>query len=444
MFNRSRSNLASWFTLSMGSILVIFAGVLYLREAFDRLRSFDQSLYDTSRIMVAGVENYVYENRERTDLENVPVLGSDTFPLSTDLVFARWYTPEKQLLQFMGEPPPPQLETPIGLQTLVVSTATGAANHLSTPSPRSFTQSSTNPSHRLRQLTLPVYHNERLIGYLQIAASLAAVEAPLQQLRLFLAVGVPLALGTIGLTGWGLGGKAMQPIRRSYQQLQQFTADASHELRAPLAGILSQAQVGLMEPIDPQEQHSRLKVIVEVAESMSVLVSQLLFLARHSGKLSPDMLKSIDLTELVQQTLDNYSPQLQPKQQTLERQFPDQPVLVQAEPDLLRQAILNLLSNAHRYTPSAGKIEVHLSQNNRWAWLQVKDNGIGIAPTDLPQIFDRFYRADGVRSRQTGGFGLGLAIVRQIVEAHGGEVTVQSAPEQGSVFSVKLPLQLPR
>lgn len=422
MFNRSRSNLATWFTLSMGSILIIFAGVLYLREARDRLQAFDQTLYNTSRIMAAGVEDYVYEGQQRTDLENVPVLGSDTLPLSTDLFFARWYTPDQQLLQFIGAVPAEQLTTRSGFQTQVVN------------------QPQTSTPIRLRQLTLPVYQGERLIGYLQIAASLTSVEAPLQQLRLFLAVGVPLALGAIALTGWGLGGKAMQPIRQSYNQLQQFTADASHELRAPLAGILSHAQVGLMEPVDSQEQHHRLTVISEVAESMSLLVSQLLFLARHQGNLSPEMLKSVDLAQIIQPLVAEYTPSVQQKQQTLVLDLPDQPLQVQAEPELLRQAIANLLSNAHRYTPNHGTIELHLWQTHRWAILQVKDSGIGIDANDLPHIFDRFYRADQVRSRHTGGFGLGLAIARQIVEAHGGEITVQSTPAEGSTFEIKLPL----
>jgi signal transduction histidine kinase len=422
MFNRSRSNLATWFTLSMGSILVIFAGILYLREAHDRLHTFDETLYKTSRIMAAGVEDYIYEGEQRTDLENVPVLGSDTLPLSTDLFFARWYTPEKQLLQFIGAIPPQQLATPSGFTTFTVN------------------EPLTSTPIRLRQLTLPVYQERRLIGYLQIAATLAPVEKPLQQLRLFLVVGVPLALGAIALTGWILGGKAMQPIRQSYHQLQQFTADASHELRAPLSGILSHAQVGLMEPIDPQEQHTRLQTISEVAESMSLLVSQLLFLARHEGKLSPDMLKTVDLVKLIHPLVEEYAVQATQKQQTFLTTLPNERLLVQAEPDLLRQAIVNLLSNADRYTPEGGTIELCLLHQSHSAVIYVRDNGIGISSEDLPYIFNRFYRADRVRSRQTGGFGLGLAIARQIVEAHGGEIRVESTVGKGSSFKIKLPL----
>ncbi|MGG6297283.1 sensor histidine kinase [Leptolyngbya sp. AN02str] len=437
LFNRSRSNLATWFTVSMGSILVLFTGILYLREARDRLHTFDQSLYNTSQIMAAGVESYVYAGRQRTDLENVPVLGEDSFPRNSNLVFARWYTSDLQLLQFFGSIPPTQLTTPAGFQTLRVVDPALVDPALVDPA---LVDPATAASIPLRQLTLPVYQNDRLIGYLQIAASLQSVEAPLQQLRWFLVVGVPLAVGAIALTGWLLGGKAMRPIHQSYAQLQQFTADASHELRAPLAGILSHAQVALMEPTDPQEQHNRLTVITEVAESMSGLVSQLLLLARHEGQLAPEMLQPVELQQLIQPLVAEFLPQLEGKQQALRTEFCEKELWVKANLDLLRQAIANLLRNAHCYTPDGGTITLRCASVHRWAVLQVIDNGIGIDPKDLPHIFNRFYRVDQVRSRQAGGFGLGLAIVRQIVEAQGGTVSVQSVPGEGARFEIKLPL----
>lgn len=421
MFKRSRRNLARWFTLSMGGILLAFSGLLYVREATDRLRFFDQTLYNTSRVMASGVEETVYQDQRQIDLENVPLLGSDAIFLETDLAFARWYTPEKQLLQFVGPIPPAQLNSATGFETI-----SGEAID--------------RPAQRFRQLTLPVYREERLLGYLQVAESLTPVEAPLQQLQLFLVAGVPLTLVVIALAGWLLGGTAMQPIRQSYQQLQQFTADASHELRAPLAGIVSNAQVGLMEPIDPQEQTARLKTIATVAESMGALVNHLLFLARHEGPLPAAALRELDLGELLQPLLEAYHQQAATNGLKLISHLPDRPILLRAEPDLLRQAIVNLLNNACRYTPAGGEIAVHLTCRSRWAVVQVKDTGIGIAQADLLRIFDRFYRVDKVRSRQTGGFGLGLAITRQIVEAHAGQITVHSTPEQGSTFEVRLPL----
>ncbi|GAB4442729.1 MAG: ATP-binding protein [Cyanobacteria bacterium J069] len=426
LFNRSRQNLAYWFTLSMGSILVGFAGLLYLREARDRLQAFDTELYNTALIMAGGVEEIRYQNIRRIDLESVPLLGNDTLALDTYLRFARWYTPERQLLQFVGEIPAATLEAPPGFVTLNLAEPPTLAQP---SSPQMF-----------RQLTLPVRRGEEILGFLQIAAALDPVQQPLQELRLFLAIGVPVALGAIALTGWILGGVAMQPIRQSYQQLQQFTADASHELRAPLAGILSNAQVGLMEPVDPQEQSARLQSIVNIAEFMSALVSQLLFLARQDGNLPFDQLQSIDLGHLLQQLVEATQPQAVASQLTLVCTIPDAPVRVLAEPDLLHLAIANLLSNACRYTPAGGQIDLILTQQPPRAIIQVQDTGIGIDAANLPHIFDRFYRADTVRSRQTGGVGLGLAIARHIVEAHQGQISVTSQPHHGSTFTIQLPL----
>ncbi len=421
MFDRSRQNLARWFTLSMGSILLVFVALLYLREARDRLKFFDQTLYNTSRMMAAGIEETIYQDQRQIDLENVPLLGNDAVRIETNLLFARWYSPRKQLLQFIGPIPPEQLSSSSGFETLV----DGGTERV---------------EGRLRQLTLPVYREGRLLGYLQVAASLTPVETPLRQLQLFLVVGVPLTLAAIAGTGWLLGGAAMQPIRQSYEQLQQFTADASHELRAPLAGIVSNAQVGLMEPVDLQEQTLRLQTISEVAESMGVLVGHLLFLARHEGQLPPEARRAVDLVDLLEAIAAEFKQQAASKHLALITDLPTHPLQVLIEPDLLRQSVINLLSNAYCYTPSGGQVMLQLVTQPRSVVIRVQDTGIGIAEADLSRIFDRFYRVDKIRSRQTGGFGLGLAIARQIVEAHGGKLTVVSQVGQGSCFEIRLPL----
>ncbi|MBE9227937.1 two-component sensor histidine kinase [Phormidium sp. LEGE 05292] len=420
MFSRSRQNLARWFTLSMGSVFLVFVGLFYLREARDRLQFFDRTLFNISQIMAANVEEIVYQNQQQIDLENVPILGKDAIILDSEVLFARWYNREKQLWQFVGPIPPLTLKDKSGFETIPGETA--------------------NYTGRLRQLTLPVYREGKLLGYLQIAASLAPVEAPLRQLQLFLVIVVPCMLITIALIGWFLGGAAMQPIRQSYQQLQQFTADASHELRAPLAGIVSNAQVGLMEPIDPEEQSFRLQTISKVAESMGVLIGHLLFLARNEGKLPPEALRYTDLVTLLQTFLEEYHQQTATKNLAFSSNLPDRPLIVKVEPDLIRQAIINLLSNACRYTLSGGKIELSIISQPRWVLIQVKDTGIGIGEEDLPRIFDRFYRVDKVRTSQTGGFGLGLAITSQIITAHNGQISVKSTLGKGSTFEIRLPI----
>jgi signal transduction histidine kinase len=191
----------------------------------------------------------------------------------------------------------------------------------------------------LRQVTLPVEQAGSVIGYLQVATPMTPVQTALREFLLTLSVLVPLALGFIGLTGWVLGGLAMQPIRDSYDQLQRFTSNASHELRTPLAAVLSNAQVGLLVPLEQEQQRNHLEQIVEAAKSMSTLVSNLLLLARHSGRLAPESLKEVDLTSLLHDLANFYTTQAAEKQLSLKSDLPQHPVELEAEPDLLRQAV---------------------------------------------------------------------------------------------------------
>ncbi|HEY9627868.1 MAG TPA: ATP-binding protein [Coleofasciculaceae cyanobacterium] len=428
----------------MGSILVVFAGALYFLEAKEQMRSFDQRLYDVCQFMAAGVEDGNAQNRKRVDLEDVPILGSDVLSLDTALVFARWYSPEGELVQFFGDIPPSQLKNDPGFQTTteVVSPRSFARDALTDRSPND--QSAANAPNaeahpiRLRQLTLPVYQDRQLIGYLQVAVPLTPIDDALAQLRWFLVFGVPSALAAIGFTGWVLGGLAMQPIRQSYDQLQRFTSDASHELRAPLAAIVNNAQAGLIDLTDPLEQQLRLEKIIGRAESMGILIGHLLFLARHEGPLNSDSFSSVNLTGLLRSIAEDYRQQATDKGLNFSCELPDSPLMVNAEPNLLRQSVVNLLSNAIRYTPEGGSVTLTAARQAQRVMICVEDTGVGISAEDLPHIFERFYRADKVRSRYTGGFGLGLAITQHIIEAHGGEISVKSQLEQGSCFQILL------
>jgi two-component system, OmpR family, manganese sensing sensor histidine kinase len=212
-------------------------------------------------------------------------------------------------------------------------------------------------------------------------------------------------------------------------------------LRAPVAAILSNAQVGLLASVDDTvQQRQRLENIVYTTKTMSALINNLLFLARHQGHLNPQDLKEIDLVVLVQSLVDEYKILAKELNLNLTARLPSAPVKLKVDSDLLTQALKNLLDNACKYTTSGDSIVIKVLTRSRRAFIEVEDNGIGIPAEDIPHIFERFYRVDTARSRQTGGFGLGLAIAQQITLAHGGQITVESVLEKGTKFQICLPL----
>lgn len=428
MFNRSRRNLARWFALAMGSILVVFSGAIYYQQASENLERLDRLLYKKARVMAANIEYETDWGQSRVILDSVPLLGNNPPPPDSEISCGRWYDRAGKLQQFFGTAAPEQLH-----ETREFTTIKTADNYTGTKPNVIW----------LRQVTLPVTHNGQTIGYLQIAMPMTRLQESLRHFLLILIFTVLIALGAIGLAGWLLGGLAMRPILESYEQLQRFTANASHELRAPLAAILSNAQVGLLAPIDDcAAKYLRLEKIVDVAKSMNLAIGNLLFLARQAECLAPEVLREIDLTELLADLVDCQTIATAAQHLDLKSDLPFESIVVRAEPDLLRQAVGNLLDNACKYTPAGGMVELRLFASGDRAIIQVEDSGIGIPKQDLPHIFQRFYRVDKERVRETGGFGLGLAIAQQIIAAHGGNLSVKSEVKQGSIFQIELPRRL--
>ncbi|MBW4528911.1 MAG: two-component sensor histidine kinase [Phormidium tanganyikae FI6-MK23] len=423
MFNRSRRNLTGWFMLSMGSILLTFAGISYYLTAIERLRTLDYLLYKKAQVVAATIQYEHRNERSQLDLSNVPYLGNLPLPPNSDTVYARWYNAQGQLQQFFGVAAIEPLKDAPEFQTLTIG-----AGILS------------NQPVLVRQITLPVQYQKQRVGYLQIAVPLTQVESELQHSLLVTLICILITLGIIAGAGWALSGLAMQPIQAAYDHLQRFTADASHELRTPLAAILSNAQVGLLAPHDAGERkHQRLEKIAEVAKSMTTLISSLLFLARCSGQLAAEALQPVDLVNTLRELVNEPTIKTVAQSITLNLEVPEQAVIVNVDRELLQQAITNLVTNACKYTPAGGRIDLRLFTHFRQAVIQVEDTGIGIPESDLPYIFERFYRVNASRSRETGGLGLGLAIAQQIIAAHRGTLTVQSQVGKGSIFQITLP-----
>ena len=295
----------------------------------------------------------------------------------------------------------------------------------------------------LRQITERVNasgaNNGQLLGYLRVSHPWFEVSKPSRQLIIDLAAGSTIMLAAVAFIGWFLSGIAIAPVHTSYQQLKQFTADASHELRNPIAVIQTNVQVALTDP-DEQFQHSQLEVIERLTRRLGRLVDDLLFLARQESGLIPMQKEEIDLDTLLSNVVEEQQAIAQEKRLTLTYTNPSSPIphSLQGDPDQLTRLFTNLIANAIQYTLE-GRISVHLKNINNQNMVAITDTGIGIPTENLDHIFDRFYRVDAARSRSAGGSGLGLAIAKIITENHQGQLTLQSQPEQGTTATVILP-----
>ena len=224
-------------------------------------------------------------------------------------------------------------------------------------------------------------------------------------------------------------------------QLERFTANASHQLRGSLAAILSNAQVGLITPIsEPEKINQRLKNIVELTKSNSILVDHLLFLARYESMIVPKYLEEIDLVSFLQNISDQFENLAKDQNLSFTSFFPSSTIISMAEPDLLAQVIHNLLDNATKYTPEGGSIQLKLLVRSSEAVIKVIDSGIGIPEESLDKIFERFYRIEFATKAKKQGFGLGLAIAKEIVRLHKGKLRVHSEVAQGTTFELLLPI----
>ncbi|MBC2735570.1 MAG: HAMP domain-containing protein [Desulfobacteraceae bacterium] len=228
-------------------------------------------------------------------------------------------------------------------------------------------------------------------------------------------------------------------IEGAFKRQKEFAGDASHELRAPLAVIQAEATLTLEKERDAEAYRKSLEVIAQESDKMSVVINQLLTLARADAGKEQLVFKKIDMAEFLSDVCDDIAILCREKKLTLQLS-PFDAVPVHGDKRNLRSLLVNLLGNAVRYTPTGGTISVGLRREGPLAVVTIRDTGIGIPPEDLPHIFKRFYRVDKARSRNVGGSGLGLSICKQIIDVHKGKIEVESRMKKGSTFYVKIPI----
>ena len=283
-------------------------------------------------------------------------------------------------------------------------------------------------------------------GYLQVGRSLQDFDTYVANVRWVLLLGVPLVVLMVAGASWWLSGLAIRPIYQSYQQMQQFTADAAHELRTPLAAIQATAQSDLMLPnLSENKAKDTLKSIVRQNKRLSYLVADLLILCRIDGEINSNTShkkrEKIALANLIIEVEEDLAALAMASEIELSSQIKvSQPVEIVGDRTQLYRLITNLVTNAIQYTPAGGKVTLSMIEEHNDVVISVRDTGIGIGKKDQKRIFDRFYRVDKARSRSKGGSGLGLAIARAIALAHHGSLeVVHSNVGKGSNFIIKLP-----
>ena len=229
-------------------------------------------------------------------------------------------------------------------------------------------------------------------------------------------------------------------LEGAFRRVTQFTADASHELRTPVSIMRTSAEISLRKPRTESEYRETLSRILAESEKLSQLIEQLLLLARADSASASLPLQRTDLAAAVRNACDATKVLADAKQLNFLSSIPSAPLWVMGDAAALERLFTILLDNAVKYTPGGGQVEVRAGSNDGFATAAVSDTGPGIPSADVPHVFDRFYRADRSRSRESGGTGLGLAIGRWIAEAHGGEVRLANTASTGSTFEVKIPL----
>jgi OmpR-family two-component system manganese-sensing sensor histidine kinase len=488
MFQTTRRRLAIWYAGITAVLLLVFASGFYLYVRSTLIERIDDTLDHVVEVVerslviepdLSTTDNPFRVNVEATFRDNAKTVDDDRIDIE-------WFSPTGELLwSTLSEP----LNIPIhpnrlGETVRIVNSQWQPAEDSAFPGWINEIQRQTNDNALfLRQVTQRVQIGRQVLGYLRVSHPWFEVTKPIRQLVVDLIIGSCSMVLCVAAIGWFLSGLAMEPVRESYQHLKKFTADASHELRSPIATIQTNVQVALADPqLGSPEHRQQLQVIERLTRRLGRLVEDLLFLARQDSGIVASRFGEVPLDALLMEVVEEQRAIATAQNITIDLRF--SPFEVEEEDaftlhgdwDKLARLFANLISNAVQYSSSGDEIVVELqrvakskslnrksssnggtlpdggawilkgSQNLKLDTLQVKvkDSGIGIAPASLPHLFDRFYRVDPARThRSVAGSGLGLAIALAIIENHRGQILVESRRQAGSSFTAILPI-LPR
>jgi len=454
MFQATRCRLALWYTGVTAVLLLCFASGFYLYVRTTLVERVDDTLNHVVEVVQRSL--VIEPNGADARVLTTPTSSGPSLRVNVaasfrdnaqaaedDHIDLEWFSPQGTLLwSTLSEPLPIPLQVNPAGETVAVT-----------------------QEQVLRQITRRVQVGNQVVGYLRVSHPWFEVTKPTRRLLVDLSLGVGITVGAVAAIGWLLSGLAIAPVRESYQQLKQFTADASHELRNPIAVIQTNVQVALADPDpDPQAQRGQLQVIERLTRRLGRLVDDLLFLARQDSGLSVMQWQSLDLNHLLAEVSEEQQAIAQDRQLHLRYQ-PSSTIagkaIIMGDPDQITRLFTNLISNGLQYTPAAGTVTVTLKadkyQGHSYWQVCICDSGIGISAEALTHVFDRFYRVDPARSNpcdgqrpastgehRTGSSGLGLAIAQVIAENHKGQIQIDSVVNEGTTVTVWLPMAATR
>lgn len=437
VFHTTRLRLAGLYAGTMGFILTLCAIGFYEAMAHSHVSELNHRIESVAGTLHDGLEASLQEPGKlepvvKKFIPSLCVVGTTCVYNSTALhylgvfqengYYIRFISLSGQLIADGGQIPndlPIQIETE-PWQTLIASDGS-----------------------RYRQLSLLLKTaNQAPWGHMQVGRTLSDIDGHMVWVRLILLFGLPTALLLVMIASWWLAGQAMKPVYLSYRQMQQFTADAAHELRTPLAAIQANLESTLTPEATDEDAWDTLRTVERQNNRLSGLVHDLLLLSRMDLQGLSAKQESCNLNDLVNDLVEEFSALALASNISLTADIQtNTPITVFGSEEQLYRLVANLITNAIQYTSKGGKVIVHLNRDDHHALIQVQDTGIGIPSKEQARIFDRFYRVNSDRSRHTGGAGLGLAIAQAIAQAHRGTIRVESHLNSGSTFTVQIPLK---
>ena len=425
MYYGLRSRLLLYYLIVMAAILGIFGSGVYVLFSRNLDRQLEKRLITLSQFAAQSLPAVKQNGQEDLDSSESIAAWRDIF--NRDRQSLEWFDAKGNLIGRKGLISLGNVPPEVGTRNIRQANSNAVAR-----------------THTLSAILSQPNQPGTTIGYVRASQSLEERKAAQEELLRILLIGEMLTLILIGLGGFWLTGKAIEPIEASFLRLKQFTADASHELRSPLTAI--KASVDIMrnhpERVHPKDV-KKLEAIAGATLQMNEMLGDLLFLARADADsdlpVNERKLTPVLLNQILQNCFVLLEPLANEKKIVFQSKFRHE-LKVWGDIPQLSRLFSNLLENALQYTPDEGRVSLDLYRQNRLAIISVRDTGIGIAPDQIDKVFDRFWRANKARSRREGGTGLGLAISQAIAKRHGGRISVTSELNIGTCFLVRIPL----